>query len=98
MLNWYIFLVECFVKMYWLYDVDATKNTFSALIAIHCDWRDFRLTWTEDEYKWKSIQVRPDFLWFPILEFNGIQFPKIVKPEFVTVFNDGRIDLVRYYF
>ena len=77
--------------MIWLFEVDATQNEYSALMNIHCEWYDHRLSWNLSELNQSSIQLPADMVWFPTIMFMGFQTPITVKPKIVTIFQTGRV-------
>ena len=83
--------LTCLMQMMWLFEVDATQNEYSALMNLHCEWYDHRLSWSLSELNESSIQLPANMVWFPTITFHGFQTPYTVMPNIVTIFQTGRV-------
>lgn len=83
--------LTCLMQLIWLFDVDATRNEYGSLANMHCEWFDRRVSWELSEFDEESVQIPINKIWFPSFAFTGNQTPEPVKPDIVTIFNNGRV-------
>lgn len=80
------------LQLYWLGEVNPSRNYFVATMNLVSEWVDSRLQWNLTDYPYDRIQVEESLIWSPNFKFFGNNaISKKVGDEIATIFNDGRV-------